>query len=726
MIAASAWAPLVVDLGVGMAAALIAKLLAEQGARVVRIEPGASDPFHDVYPAYRLWHSGATRTGREHLDTLLASADICLVGGEDYPGFEWSFDAAALARNHERLVVLELSASTGKDVKAVDLLVQARTGLSFEQFSDRPICFATALPSYGAALLAMIGVWAALLERTRSGRGQLVRASMQQGVALFWSPFWMKAAEPDAAFNTITPKDVRHLIFRCADGGYIQFAMGVPGAVSKLYAVLNIDAPADPADRGHPRPDTDLARYFGDRDLISPRILQRQGPELLAALRRAGIAAEAVLQPGECWEDEQVLYNAVIREHGGWRYVGAPIAAHGIAGAPRHSVVPAAAHAPPLSGLRIIDFGNFVAGPFASRLLASLGADVIKVDPPSGAATISGYRTVYASNCGKRSLCADLKTPQGREIALCLCGTADAVHHNFRLGVAERLGVDAASLRKSNPRLVVFQTTAYGTVGPKAAHPGFDMVMQALCGHEARAGGEGNPPLWYRSPFVDFATGGLGAVAMLAALVRREVSGEIVDAQVSLLNTALFLMSELVQNGAGEFVGAGTLDRELTGFHPAESLYQTQDGWIAVAARSDAMAQRFARVLQLQFPVRCQWRATEARALRARIRERYTEELLAEMKAADVWAERCVEDGWAALQSDAFAREAGLLVEVDDQRYGRVAGCLGSLVNFSRSSNAPNTLRGAPVLGQHSTELLQELGYSDEDIRRLRESRAIV
>jgi crotonobetainyl-CoA:carnitine CoA-transferase CaiB-like acyl-CoA transferase len=763
------WPPVVLDLGVGLSAALVAKLMAELGASVTRIEPESGDPFYNVYPSYRLLRSASTVAPAGDLNRLLATADVCIVGGEDHPELQRTFDAADLSARHPRLVVLDLGAHLSANTKAVDLLIQARTGLCFEQFSQRPVCFATALPTYGAALLGTLGLWTALFERSRSGRGQVVSATMQQGTALFWSPFWMKAQRPDAAFDTITPKDVRHLIFECADGDYIQLVMGVPGAVRKLYDVLGIEVVVAADDRGHPKPNTPLSKYFGDHELIAPRVRKWRRAELLAAVRQVGLAAEAVLAPGACWNDEQVQNNDILRrDRSGWRYVGAPIGMKSAGEASRSASVKQASEAPrstsvkqereasrgsasatsaapigakqageasrtsasatsaaPLDGIRVLDLGNFVAGPFSSRLLASLGADVIKVDPPSGAATISGYRTVYASNCGKRSLCVDMKTPEGHEVLARLCATADVVHHNFRVGVAERLGVDSARLRESNPSLIVLHATAYGSSGPKATHPGFDMVTQALCGHEMRAGGAGNPPLWYRSPFVDFATGTLGAIAVVAGLVRRQTTGMAVDTEVSLLNTALFLMSELVQEPAGELRGVGLLDHERTGFHPAESLYRTRDGWIAISARTDAMAERLAGVLQLSLPPRSTWSRNESGALAERIGQLDGDDLLNRLARADVWAERCIADGWTELCADDVARDKQLIVDVPDRRYGSVSGCLGPLMNFSRSKIEASALRAAPTLGQHSELLLAELGYSPENIQRLRDSRVI-
>lgn len=723
---------LVVDMGTGMAAALVARQLAEYGARVVRPSSPGTDPFDDVYPAHRIWRAGAEPVDANQIEELLKSADICIVGGEDLPELPGTESAQALRQAHPRLIVVSMGGQCQADAgsgAAVDLLAQARTGLVHEQFSARPICFAVPLPSYGSALLALIGLWAALLRRLRTGRSELVTSTLDQGVGLFWQPFWMEADHPDTSFSTITPKDSRHLIFACADGSFVQFVMGVPGAVAKLYQALNIDVEVDPKDRGAPCAGAPVDKYFGDLELIAAHVRNFRRDELLQRLWDSGLAAEPVLQPGECWDEAQVsACRLVTTDAHGWRTVGAR---------PLNFTSPGTSHRPvpgrsarrskqdqdalPLNGFRIVDLGNFVAGPFASRLLGDLGADVIKVESPSGSATISGFRTVYSSNCNKRSLCLDLKSAEGLAILADLCRTADVVHHNFRVGVAERLGVSPYDLHAFNPELVTLETTAYGHVGPKRLQPGFDMVMQAWCGHEARAGGEGNAPLWVRSPMIDYAAGALGAIAILMGLYQRETTGITADASVSLLSCALFLQSELVWSPVSGFTGAPLLDRELTGTHPAQALYHARDGWIAVAARDDGMAYRLASTLGLpSLPAaRADWGPRERTLIARAARAWELKKLLDALRANAVWAQACVNDGWSSV-IEARAGPLGARAEVvEDRRYGRVRGLVGTLVEFDDARVGREHLRAAPTLGEHTPELLQELGRSEAQVADL-------
>jgi crotonobetainyl-CoA:carnitine CoA-transferase CaiB-like acyl-CoA transferase len=322
----------VVDLGIGMSAALFVKLLVESGADVTRFEPPRGDPFYGIYPAYETWQRGK-RIARweEDIDSSLANADVCVVGGEDYPGLSWHQDAESLSARHDRLIVTQLRACPpeleGGAHAAVDLLAQARSGLTFEHFSTRPIAFALPAPSYGAALQAMLGTMAALYAREDTGRGQIVSTSLLQGALSWLAPLWFQASKPDALSDGIVPKDPQQLIFRCADGQYVQMFMAVAGGVGKLYKVLGIDDPsANPADRGISSGAGNPRNFFGNVELIGQHAAKWRSADLLEVLRATGLAAERVSAPGVCWDDPQAAANGIIRidEHS-TRYVGFPV-----------------------------------------------------------------------------------------------------------------------------------------------------------------------------------------------------------------------------------------------------------------------------------------------------------------------------------------------------------------------------------------------------------------
>ncbi|MET0497948.1 MAG: CoA transferase [Steroidobacteraceae bacterium] len=722
---------LVVDLSVGLASATMVKMLTDSGARVIRIPPTDGDPFAAVYPAYESLKADTQQAVLAERDTHLAATDVCLIGGEDYPGLQWQFDAKALSEKYPRLVVVELGAYApgARTGPAVDLLVQARTGVVNEQLTGQPVQLAVAMPSYGAALTGLIGLWAAAIERERSGKGQIVFASLQQGLSLFWSQVWMEAQRADALFDKLPPKDVQHLIFECADGDYLHFVLGVPNALAKLYAVLGIQIAVDPNERGIPTLARGPKSYFGDRDIIEPAIRGRKRDELVAALNAAGLAAEPVLLPGEAWSEAHILAGGFLSESkDGATTVNTPlrfVMGDAATGKRTTGIVPVETNGT-LSGIRVIDFGNFIAGPYASKLLSDLGADVIRVEPPNSLAALTGMRNTYVSNRGKRSIIIDMKAPEGLELVRKLCASADVATHNFRMGVDGRLGIDPQSLRRVRPDIVTLATSGYGSVGPKANDAGWDMVMQALCGHEARAGGRGNPPLWYRTAFVDFATGAFGAIAVLMSLHARLRTGAPVAAENSLLGSALFLMAELVRLPDGKLTGAPLLNSRRTGFHPAEQLYRTSDGWIAIAARSDDMASNLATALKIvEAPTaRAQWTDEIAEKIAAALIALTNDEAVRLLESAGVWVERCNEGAWPSLRDNADARRSGLVVAVEDAKYGEILSTFGAPVQFSRS-NVRGALRSTPQPGEHTREILGELGMGGEAIAAMFDSGAV-
>jgi crotonobetainyl-CoA:carnitine CoA-transferase CaiB-like acyl-CoA transferase len=469
--------------------------------------------------------------------------------------------------------------------------------------------------------------------------------------------------------------------------------------------VLGIADPVDPTDRGMPDPARGAANFYGNFDLLNSFARRHTRSDLIRALREAGVPAEAVLAPGDCWNDDQTRINGIIEEdESGWSMVGNPLrlaeSATNLARPPNV----ADASAPPLAGIRIVDFGIFVAGPYASKLLADYGAEVIQVEPPTGRSTLSGERTIISANHGKRSICVDAKSEAGRALVATLCKDADVVLHNFRPGVADRLGLDQRSLRALNPAVVTLETTAYGSTGPKSCAPGFDMVMQAHCGLEYRAGGAGNPPLCCRAPLVDFATGAVGAVGLLVGLWERLKSGRVLAVETNLLNVGTHMLSELVRAPDGTLHGAPCLDRTQAGFNPAESLYQTADGWIAIAARSDSIAAALARVLEIQLPSgRAAWGEAERAHIASRIAAWPTRGLLDTLEAAGVWAEACVRDAWES------GLESAIVRTMNDERYGEVVHCIGPLIQFSRSKTVcASRLTAEP--GQDTRAILMEHG----------------
>jgi crotonobetainyl-CoA:carnitine CoA-transferase CaiB-like acyl-CoA transferase len=731
----------VADFGLGISAALVTRFLTDAGAKITRTEPSSGDPFYKLQPAYESWRKGSILSRAETLSkavesasAILAAADVCVIGGEDYPGLDWRIDVEALARRHPHLVILEIGGYPHGTVKAelpsVDLLVQADTGLVHEQYSDRPMVYALPAPSYGAALEGLAGLLAALVDRERTGKGQIAHTSLFEGTLTWLVHSWFASERSDWSMDIAVPKDSVQLIFRCADAKYIQFTLVTANARENVYKILGIAE--EPGADGGPRsglPSLAMGprNFYGDIDLLQSQIGKWNRQNLLERFWALGLSAEPVNEPGEAWEDPQVVHNGTIwKEVDGGRRVGLPFRLNMGARTDYRTAPKSSDDAPPLEGVRIIDFGCFAAGPYASMPLADLGADVIKVEPLEGDPIHSIFRPYSTGNRGKRHIAIDIKKPEGLAIAHRLCKSADIVHHNYRPGVAKRLGIDPETLLQVNPSLIVLQNSGYGSTGPKSPRAGIDFAFQALCGHEVHAGGQSGDYVCYKPTTVDFAAAMLGTITTLAAHWYRQRTGCGAIIETSLLDTGLFLLSELVQAPDGRFLPLPKLNREQTGFHPAEQLYRARDGWIAIAARGEEMSRRLLGVLDLESKIRVPrsaWRAAEARLIADAMARHDVASLETALRAADVWAALCREDPKDKDLDDPELRALNIVLSTQHERYGDVRQS-GKLFSLSRSRTTPSG--HTAVIGEHSGEILTELGYDDAQIAKLCEAHVVV
>ncbi|HLY57703.1 MAG TPA: CoA transferase [Stellaceae bacterium] len=757
----------VVDLGTGMAPAVAVRILADAGARVIRVEPAAGDPFYDVYPAYRVWHRGKeierlVSLSDPRLAALLGSADVAILGGEDFPGHSWRADAAAIAAAHPRLVVLDITGyPPGLDAEgrpAAELLVEARSGITFEQYSDRPMAWNFRAAQCGAALQGVVAVLAALCARERTGSGQLATTSLWEGAVMWCLPHWYAIERPSGSVNFVMPKDPHALIFRCADGKYVHFVLGSFGSKGRLYRILGIDDPSvHPDDPGMPSPAKGNKNFFGDIDLLTEYVARIPSDTLLAALWEAGVAGDRVLPPGGCWDDPQVQHNGIVKTLAdGTRTIGLPFSLTGAGETPppvplppgegerngpisppppagggwgegatpsdnrdpsKNTSLRAVAHEGDgvLSGITVLDFGPFVAGPYTSIALVDLGAEVIKVEPLTGDPNRAVFRSFASVNRGKRSIAVELKTPEGAEIVRLLTERANVVINNFRPGVSERLGLDPASLHRRKPDLVVLETTGYGSTGPSGQRAGYDMIFQAFCGFEDLGASGGRAPLWNRSAMVDYAGGIAGSIALLIALWQRGRTGAGASAATNLLNAGLTLLPELIRRPDGAFTGVDRLNPEHTGTHPANACYRTADGWIALVLPTDAMAATALEELGLSAkvaPSRAAWDAADAEVIASAIAARSSRDLLDAFERRGVWAEPCLEKGESHLVDPALAAR-GTLFAWESRKLGTVTQ-LGRLFQLAGSKSAARPI--VPEIGEDTRDVLAELGYAAAEI----------
>jgi crotonobetainyl-CoA:carnitine CoA-transferase CaiB-like acyl-CoA transferase len=383
-----------------------------------------------------------------------------------------------------------------------------------------------------------------------------------------------------------------------------------------------------------------------------------------------------------------------------------------------------------LSGYRVIDCSIAMAGPFAAQRLGDLGADVIKVEPTSGewqrhtsAGGVTGSRinvSFLSLNRNKRSLAIDLKSSEGKMILQELVKTADVFLQNYRTGVAQRLGVDYPALSKINPRLVYVSISGYGETGPYANRPGQDLVVQGMSGAMLSAGRGSDPPAAAGQYIVDSVAAYNAFEGALAALLYRERSGEGQLVQVNMLDAITTIqMQELsVFTVGGKPQVRSSEPHAHVYIRAPYGVFQTEDDYIIVAFPP---LRKFGEVigepsfLKLDEEADGWGRRDEIFAkTRERLKTKKTQEWLEKFAAADIWAGPVY--GYADLVRDPQIEHNGTFVEYTHPTEGRVK-TPGFPIKFSKT---PSTVeRGAPLTGEHSREILSELGLPADRIDEL-------
>ena len=383
-----------------------------------------------------------------------------------------------------------------------------------------------------------------------------------------------------------------------------------------------------------------------------------------------------------------------------------------------------------LSGYRVLDCSIAMAGPFAAQRLGDLGADVVKVEPVTGEwqrhTAAGGARgnkvnvSFLSLNRNKRSLAVDLKDPDGKAVLLELVKTADVFLQNYRPGVAKRLGVDYETLSKINPRLVYVSISGYGEDGPYLNRPGQDLVLQGMSGAMLSAGREGEPPNAAGQYLVDGITAYTAFEGALAALLHRERTGEGQLVQVNMLDAITTIqMQELSVFTVGHKPQVRSAEPHAHVYIRAPyGAFATSDGFIIVAFPKLAnLGQTIGEpsFLDMDDEVDTWTKRDEIFSkTRDRLKTKTTAEWLELLRAADIWCGPVY--GYADLVEDEQIKHNGTFVEYDHPTEGHVK-TPGFPIRFSKT---PSTVeRGAPVVGQHSRDVLREAGFDDAAIEQL-------
>jgi len=385
-----------------------------------------------------------------------------------------------------------------------------------------------------------------------------------------------------------------------------------------------------------------------------------------------------------------------------------------------------------LQGVRILSFTQFLLGPAGVQYLADLGADVVKIEPPGGKLFertwsgcdlfLNGVSAFYlCAHRNQRSLTLNLKHPEGLAVARRLMAGADVLVQNFRPGVIARLGLGYDTVSALNPRLIYVSASGYGEASTYRDRPGQDLLIQAMSGLASISGRAGEPPTAVGAPVVDQHGAALLAMAVLAALFERTRTGQGQKVEIRMLRAALDLQQEVITY----YLNGGEMRKSPTSLasmiHPGPyGIYETKDGYLALSMSTLPVLQEALQLPDLaplagesyNHPAREQ----VARILEPVLRRRTTAEWVEYLVPRGVWAAPVLDH--EGTFSDPAVREAGVVEEVDHPVAGRVRLLRSPLVF---SSGQATFRRHAPMPGEHTGEILKELGYPEGEVYRLRE-----
>lgn len=385
----------------------------------------------------------------------------------------------------------------------------------------------------------------------------------------------------------------------------------------------------------------------------------------------------------------------------------------------------------PLAGIRVCDLSQNLAGPFCTQILADLGAEVVKVEPPGGDLGRTwgppfwgDDATLFLSaNRGKRSLILDLGSEEGRQVLHRLASTCDVFVQAFRPGVAERLQIDEASIRDVRPDVIYLALSAYGQEGPLSAQPGYDPLMQAFAGIMSVTGQPGGPPTRVGGSVIDFGTGMWSAIAILAALRERDRTGRGTSLQTALMDTALAWVSYHMMGYLATGVVPTAMGTGLTSIVPYRA-FETSDGHVMITAGNDAIFERLASALDAEElslderfrtnPDRVAHRQELDALVEERTRRFTSEELLDRMHRHRVPASPIRR--MSEVVDDPQVAAAGM---VPHAPHPSLPDYRDVSLPLRWDGARPRAAEAPPPAGAHSREILTDLGFGPGEVQRL-------
>ena len=773
----------VLELGSGAAAGIAGMVLAENGAEVVKVEPPQGDRDRGR-AGFAVWHRAkksavldlCDQRDRGRFLELAQAADGVIEAFRPSTAERLGVDYETLHRLNGQLVYASITGfgETGpwRDLPGYEQIVAAKSGRMTAYDGVRPGPVYTPLPiaSYGAGMLAAVGLMAGIWARAHLGRGQRVHTSLLHALSVYdmTSGHGNRTRLPPEPGRVYGIMRVPFMTAPTKDGRFIQMCSRQPRHYRRWLAELGLEALLDDPELAN-APDLwpSEERLAGAIAAIQAGMEERTAEEWIDVFSAQDIGGDPFLAPQEFLDHPQCIENErrqeVVDSHLGPTVQIGPLGLYAdtpsVVGPPaprlgehtgevlaaRPSAFALASpaekvdtpgswdgskavlrHLPaspaervdtpgdlPLADVTILDVGYFYACPFAATLLAEAGARVIKVEPPTGDPGRRNWTTDYVkSQVGKESIVLDLKTPEGLDILYRLVDKADVFLHNFRPGTPERLGIDADTVMARNPALLYVYASCFGSRGPWAHKAGFHSSPNAIAGAGVMESGDQNPPRnrTYGDPTAALAT----AAAIMAGVLGCRRTGRGQRLETTMLTATAYAVAEWgIQHSGAE---APAVDSGQYGFGAYQRLYETADGWLVLDVHTSRERTALAAAVGADLP------ETPTPQTAARLEKVFGED------TAESWEARLSAAGVPAAQADRgdflhnmlyenHLQECGAAVEVAQDNLGAYWRA-GPTMQFSA---APTPLAPALPLGWATAAILDELGMGAQEIARLHE-----
>jgi crotonobetainyl-CoA:carnitine CoA-transferase CaiB-like acyl-CoA transferase len=759
----------VIQISGSMAGDIAGMVLADNGAEVIKVESPDEDPSR-AFPGRLVWGRGKKSVvldldspeGRESLVRIARDADGLIEEFGPGRAEQLGIGYQALSSANPGLVYVAISGYGEKgplrDYPAHEDIVSAKTGRMSSQvgFREGPIFTPAPIASYGAGMLAIQGMLAAIYARKTTGRGQRVSTSLLHALVAYDMSGHnqkMRVADPG------TVKGVMVLAFmtpQCKDGRYLQMCSRQPHLFRNWMRTMELERLYDDPVFAK-MPDVFLPKEEMDKyaDVIQEAMLKKTSDEWLEIHSREDVGSDPFLTPAEFMALPQMIENGrvatvvdptvgpttqigpLVNMSETPSVIGAPAPALGqdteavLAGltakngskkAP--STNGRASLRYPLEGVTIIDNAFFYAAPFAATLLSEMGARVIKIEPPVGDPTRRNWIGPYTKSMqGKESIILDLKKPEALEVLYKLVAKADIFLHNFRPGVTHKLKTDFDTLIAINPRLIYLYGSCYGSNGPWSHRPGFHSTPSAVAGSGIYESGRGNPP---RDRVYPDPAGALGvATAAMLGLTARDRTGKGQYLETTMINSAGYALSHwgLQYEGKPE---DPMPDQGQHGYHALHRLYKTEDGWIFLMCPDPGNWETLAKTLGLSgLTADAHFASPEARRVNDGELARLIGEAMTRRSADEIEA-ALLADGVPAARADGIdhhtfmvddpqPRENAMSIEDEQpngERFWRAANC-------TQFSEMTTKVMSPKNIGWATESVLRELGYDDRAIEEL-------